>query len=183
MDYAIAQWFVDHRDSVLTHVSALFMWLGSSTLGMAVVGCGILVLSLLIRTWRPLLASTASALVGGVAALVLKQVNARPRPGDGLSMVHATGYSMPSSAATICVAASVGFLYAARLPRPFAAPVTGAFLLAVVGVCWSVVYLGAHWFSDVVAGILLGLACGAVVVALFRRLWPSRPADSGRISP
>ena len=44
-------------------------------------------------------------------------------------------------------------------------------------------YLGAHWLSDAIAGVLLGTSCAllaALVVGWLQRRWERGPASSGR---
>jgi undecaprenyl-diphosphatase len=45
------------------------------------------------------------------------------------------------------------------------------------------IYLGVHWFSDVVAGWLVGAAWLALCVALWSRWRVRRPADAPDLTP
>jgi len=99
----------------------------------------------------------------------LKALVDRPRP-DLLLLVRARGPSFPSGH----VVASIGFY--AMLPllvweatpssrlRQVAASIAGAIVLAV---SFSRIYLGVHWFTDVVGGLLVGTF---VVAATYRAL-------------
>jgi membrane-associated phospholipid phosphatase len=106
----------------------------------------------------------AAAFVGG-AKMVLK----RPRPMaiyDGI-----VEYSFPSghAAMTMVLLGFVGLLLmqgTAPSRRRYAA---FACITAILWICVSRVYLGAHWFSDVAVGLLFGLAWVALVGTLYLR--------------
>jgi undecaprenyl-diphosphatase len=94
---------------------------------------------------------------------VLKGVYERPRPLE--SLVVTTGASFPSGhavAASATVVAAVIALVPPGRRRAWWALAAVAFSI-LMGL--SRAYLGAHWLSDAVAGILLGISC-AVVTAL-----------------
>ena len=113
------------------------------------------------------LATAAVLLTAGVFAAVgehgtLTSVQ-RPRPPG--SLVVTTGTSFPSGhavAASVTVIAAVIALVPPGRRRAWWALAAMAFSI-LMGL--SRAYLGAHWLSDAVAGILLGTAC-AVVTAL-----------------
>ncbi len=114
-----------------------------------------------------------AALVLGIAfsdqvnSSVIKFVLERPRPCHVLANVHllvgcGSGYSFPSSHAvnTVCGAAILAFFY------PRAAVWLYAFAATV---CFSRIYVGVHYPSDVLGGAVLGFFAGLLIITLF--LW------------
>jgi undecaprenyl-diphosphatase len=169
LDAAVATAVVGIRSPLLTYVATSFTALGSEPVVtlvavIAVLYCfgagqARLVLSLL---WIPL-----TFLLSTLVKLVVH----RPRPLEALIVLPA-GYSFPSGHAA---AASALFLTLALLatgaerragPRRF---LIGAAVALAVLVAWSRVYLGVHYFSDVVGGLLLGSAGAVAATTVVRR--------------
>ena len=100
--------------------------------------------------------------------------------GDGrdLAIVDAGGLAMPSSIAALTAAAATPLVLAGLRNATPAGRTMAALLLTgtvAVGVC--MVYLGAHWPSDVLVGWALGAAIGAVLFHLLQRWGRRRPAE------
>ena len=115
----------------------------------------------------------------------LKQLFQRPRPCLALETVRLlvgcskTNFSFPSSHASNITAQALLFAF---FYRPIAVPL----FLVAAAVGYSRVYVGVHYPLDVVGGILVGLACGAVFIFLTReieRRLPKRQPTSDNRQP
>jgi membrane-associated phospholipid phosphatase len=172
-DQAVLGEAIDLRSGALTRVAVVITDAGS-TLSMGVLA-GLLTLWLL-WTHRSREAVFVAVTAGGAALLFtgLKRVLDRPRPPVVDHLVGATNESLPSGHATMS-AAVVGSLVVLLWAGCSAAgriAVVSAAALWVVAVGLTRIYLGVHWFSDVVAGWLVGgawLAVCAIVLTAARR--------------
>jgi undecaprenyl-diphosphatase len=108
---------------------------------------------------REALFLVATILTGVVAAWLLKEIIARPRPDLHEPFLHVTEHSFPSGHASrsalvfLGVATVIAGMVRLRSLRVFAVLMAVALMLAA-GI--SRVYLGAHWPTDVLAGWLFG---------------------------
>ena len=147
----------EQRSQALIETARVITWAGSGfvLVPLAVVYCLVLGRAGL---WRE---AAAVALSLGGAMLIYeltKALTARPRPSvEHLQAV--TGSSFPSGHATQASAFWLSLVLALRATRvtPFALRMAGIAATALVlGVAWSRVYLGVHYPSDVLAGVILG---------------------------
>jgi undecaprenyl-diphosphatase len=102
------------------------------------------------------------------ALAVLKNYFQITRPGTGLMEVN--GWSFPSGHATVATAFffSLAHIFIGRVRS------SGKKILLVIGsilgaglICFSRLYLGAHWTLDILAGVALGLLSVSFTVLLF----------------
>jgi undecaprenyl-diphosphatase len=120
------------------------------------------------------------AVVGAaLLSMVTKHLFGRARP-TAFFRTSATGYSFPSGHAlnATCFALALGFILW-HLPWRRAAKVAGSLALVAYAMCVgaSRIVLGVHYPTDVLGGLLLGLAWVTLLAALFRgveRRWAAR---------
>jgi membrane-associated phospholipid phosphatase len=154
---------ISGRSAPLTAIAKLFNLLGLVylTLPVRIAVAGLLALR---HRWWHLAAFAAAVAVSEVLIGLLKGIYDRARPPG--SLVATSGASFPSGhsvAASVTVAAAVIALVPAGRRRAWwsLAAVAFSILMAL-----SRAYLGAHWLSDAVAGILLGTSCALVAALL-----------------
>ncbi|HET8747395.1 MAG TPA: phosphatase PAP2 family protein [Ramlibacter sp.] len=168
LDLHVTQWLAAHRTAWLTGfmllVSAAHQtkWLLAATLALA-----------LWLGWRREWGQVVRLGVVPAGMLLnagLKTVFQRPRPHLEDPLVHLLTLSFPSghaAASTVFYGALCALAFARwrrGAVRAIALGLAGAMVLLVT---FSRVYLGAHYVSDVVAGV----AVGAVALALFLAPW------------
>jgi membrane protein DedA with SNARE-associated domain/membrane-associated phospholipid phosphatase len=111
------------------------------------------------------LAIAAAVAIGTSALFVptVKSIIQRPRPTD--LYAGAEAFSFPSGHATLSttVFGVLAVLLACNMPARFRPTVIAVAAVAAVTVAFSRLYLGAHWLSDVAAG----LSFGTLVTAVF----------------
>jgi undecaprenyl-diphosphatase len=167
LDDAVLRWLGAHRVPRLDAVMLEITSLGTSSVVTMVVGVAALFLWLNKHKHSAILLLVAT--FGGVILNnLLKLGFGRPRPDIIPWATTATFYSFPSGhamSATI-VYSTVAYL-AARLQRTRAARVAISLVATVVIVliCLSRLYLGVHYPSDVLAGIIVGLAWAGFCMA------------------
>jgi membrane-associated phospholipid phosphatase len=158
------------RSAALTSAARVVTWAGSAWLlvPLALACCAALVRAGLRREALVLALSLGGAML---LSDLIKQLVSRPRPPiEHLQRV--TGSSFPSGHATQASAfwfSLVLVLRAAGASRPATRLAAGLAVALVLAVAASRVYLGVHYPSDVVAGMLLGASWTACV-------WNSVPA-------
>ncbi len=164
LDLAVLHLIAEHRTG----------WANALTLTVADVGMshvaylGALGLCLLFgwryRAWRPAVAAPVAGALALAVAESVKGMIGRPRPPEDLAVLTSVGSSMPSSIAALTAGAAVPLILAGvRMANRTGRVLIALVSVATVGVGGCMVYLGAHWLSDVVAGWALGAVIGAVV--------------------
>lgn len=131
------------------------------------------------QSWMPLV-----TLLGGYAGTagtieVVKLLVARARPPVALALAPSHGFSFPSGHSAEAVAVYGGFaaLLSLILIRRVAWSLWLVTAAVVVWVASSRLYLGVHWFTDVIAGLLLGAASVLVQLLVLLVL----PDPTGRL--
>jgi undecaprenyl-diphosphatase len=179
-DWRIMSAIADHRSPALNHVATRITEAGTSTtvLVIGAVGC---VLVMVWRRWyRAGLAAAGAFLVATLASNALKPAFDRQRPPWRLALIFVPGPSFPSTHATTTAAVAVAVLLSmAWSSRRYAAWAATLMLTVVLLVGACMVYIGAHWVTDVIAGWVLGAAIGGIIGLLARPRRP-RPAETSR---
>ncbi len=137
---------------------------------------GLALATLAVTRGRPRVAVLILALlaVTSVSSQLLKELLAHPRLQPVIDGGHVGGSSLPSGHSTAAMALALAAVFAApRRARPAAALIGAAVALAVG---FSVVSLGWHFPSDVLAGYLLATGWALVLAAGLRELDRRRPA-------
>ena len=118
----------------------------------------------------------AAASLAPAINLSLKEVIARARPDAYLAVVEESGYAFPSGHAAFAAAFLGALVVVAGRTNPLnehaalRRAIQGALLLLCIAVAASRVYLGVHWPSDVIAGLLFGGLYMATLAFLESRL-------------
>jgi membrane-associated phospholipid phosphatase len=132
------------------------------------------------------LAATVSFLLATGLNALIKPLVDRERPPESIGLDALIGVpasaSFPSGhAMTACATAAAVAVLAPRLRWPV--------LALAAAIALSRVYLGVHFWLDVLAGAALGLAIGGLAALAFKRLlrrvpvWPGRPRPASRRAP
>jgi undecaprenyl-diphosphatase len=132
------------------------------------------------RLFTPMIWWIIAQVGAGVLIVVLKAAFARSRPEIAYETNLASGWSFPSGHALgTFVFCALGAYLVFRLSRSLALSTAVAGLAAAVGLVMSFsrVYLGAHFLSDVVAGMIVATAWVAVCISgneIAQRRWQQR---------
>lgn len=169
-----AEWMdeiIEHRSPVWEMPALVMNSLGGGILGTYIVPVLIIVVLVLFRRrWAAVYYLVAALASVGVVQLV-KELVGRARPED---MLVTSDYgSFPSghsaNAATTALALAIVF------PRLWVWLVGALYTVAMM---LSRTYLGAHWLSDTIGGVLIGLGVAAIVWAPFA----ARLDEEGRLA-
>jgi undecaprenyl-diphosphatase len=148
-------------------------------LGLSVVAAGT---ALALRTGLTAVAIVyAMQILSQGANAGVKLLFHRARP-DAWLHIHETDLSFPSGHAVTAIVFFVGFailVWHAPLPRPVAGTIVALLLVCAVGIPWSRMALAAHYFTDVLAGLLLGTAFACAAFALILRYVSIKSISAG----
>jgi undecaprenyl-diphosphatase len=161
-DTAVLRWIGARHTPFLTTVMNEITPLGTGVVVLAIVG---VTAAFLWRTEhkhsaRLLLAATAGSIL---LNNVLKLYFDRPRPEVFERLTHAASSSFPSghamSATVVC--GTVGYLLARLQKSTWARTITLLFaIVMIVLICFTRLYLGVHYPSDIAVGAALGTVIG-----------------------
>ncbi len=173
-DDQIMSWIDDHRVSWITSLTTWLMDVGTDHVVLALAGLAFAGLVVWQRAWRVGISTIWAALTAGQISDVLKERFERPRPAFPDALIQTDGWAMPSSHSSVLAAASVTFVCVIAWTSTRARVWMSVLLaLGATLIGLAMVYLGAHWPTDVLAGWVLGGAIGAGFGFVFKPREPS----------
>jgi undecaprenyl-diphosphatase len=172
LDQPILQAAIQARSPVLDVIVTGYTDI-AGPIGMPIIAvAAILILSLRRRSWTPAILIASAGVGSLIMTITGKDVIARVRPplADAVPPYEYSA-SFPSGHTlnAVAVVGTIGYLLILRQTSTTARAltVTGAVVFALT-IGFSRVFLGHHWFTDVVAAWLLGAAWLALVITAHR---------------
>jgi undecaprenyl-diphosphatase len=166
-DEAVLRWMERHQTPWLEQLMLEVTMLGTWIVVWSIVGIAGLFLWLTRHKYSAALLMVATA--GGIGLNnILKIGFARPRPQVFEWGTHVSSSSFPSGHAMSSAVVYITVAYlAARLQKTHTARIVTLVVAAVIvaAICFSRMYLGVHYPSDVTAGVIIGLAWAAFCMA------------------
>lgn len=167
LDVRMALWSEQLRSPALTQTLLIITHL-HSVMAISVYTAGLSAWLMLKRQhWHWLLPLWLFVPGGAVLNVAMKHWFQRPRPVVDDPLLTLSTFSFPSghASATTLLHGFFALVVLTHVPRPFWRAALGAFALLIIGlVSWSRVYLGVHFFTDVLAGVLEALVWMALCV-------------------
>ena len=160
-------WVQAHRTPLLDGVMTFITSLGDGGIVWVLLALGLLARK---KTRKAGVMMAAALILNAVLVnLVLKNLFARVRPFEalpGFSVIvrRPADWSFPSGHSSSSIAAA--FVALRQLPRKVGIP---AMVLAGL-ICISRVYVGAHYPTDVIGGVVVGLFCGWLAEKIVQKL-------------
>jgi len=103
----------------------------------------------------------STVIIGEATIQILKLIIARARPPIEFALVHESSFSFPSAHAATAILVFLSILIIVKalgknLNKYFKALIYTTLIIFIVFIPISRLYLGIHWFSDVLGGLLIG---------------------------
>ena len=181
---------VNHRSGGLNSAVTFVTDIGGTTILPVVATLVVVALARWWRSWTPVVLMAVAA-AGSVAMTQAgKDLSGRARPPQSLAVPpyetspsFPSGHTLNSTVIAVVLAYLVLLHVKSRVGRIVTVTLLGVYAVAM-GL--SRVYLGHHWFSDVVAGFIAGTAWALVVILAHRlllRIQHQRAQRSGAAEP
>lgn len=159
------------EQSLLNHSTLIAWWLTWLCYieVLVPVAVALLIVAWIAPAWRArIFFSIVLLLLCWRGADFFQHLFARPRPLNWV-VKHEGTFSYPSSHAAIATgfyALWAAMLYFSELPSWIRNAGSALLVILAVGICWSRLALGAHYFTDLVGGALLALALVSAALAV-----------------
>ncbi|MBR4861017.1 MAG: phosphatase PAP2 family protein [Firmicutes bacterium] len=170
-DLAVQQWFLGIRNGFL-NVAVTLLTHTTDTITIVIL-CALLILSPIPGRLKYGLPVTLTALGDMAVYKTMKHIFLRQRPDVMYHLVEQGGYSFPSghSATSVAVYGLLFYLIRRHCRNPLAKNVlSGICLFLAVGVGPSRLYVGVHWFTDVLAGWCIGGIAALTAILILEKL-------------
>ena len=190
LDDSITSWFQAHATPLLTRIAQTVTFFGS----VGFLTAASAVLALIFAIWKSFYRLLALALAmggGSLLNILLKHFFHRHRPVLENPLVTLSSFGFPSGhtmGSTIFYGLLALFVAHSlrNWPRRILVCCAAAFIIALVGL--SRIYLGYHYFTDVLGGVLAGTSWLLIVLAAFRsgplaRFWRAPEQTRTRARP
>ena len=168
IDNGVYNYLTTNRNVTMTNIFIILTFLGS-TLYIVILNIAIFVYTILRKKYQYSL-FLANSLTSVLANNILKAIVQRPRP-DVLRLVTETGYSYPSGHTMIAIlfyGTIIYFLFKYKVKGKWL--VTSVLVLLMIGIAVSRIYLGVHYASDVIGGILMAISLILITTTLHESL-------------
>lgn len=180
VDHGVLEAMVAHRSATLTAWAVVVTNVGSP------VGVAVLAVAVAALAWRrlgspwPALLIVATPAAAAAISTATKAIAGAHRPATALQLVTETDPSFPSGHVTAIVAllATLTVVAGHHAGRAARVALIALAVLAAAAVGLTRLYLGVHWATDVLGGLLLGAAAALIAGILYRRILESRGDDS-----
>jgi undecaprenyl-diphosphatase len=119
------------------------------------------------KKWRYFLILVLSFLGGKLSEIVIKNILVRDRPDNAI--IETTYYSLPSGHATMALIFFTILIYFIKnhlRNKTLKYTLITLCFSTILAIGFSRIYLGAHWFSDVIAGFALGSFCLTLTILI-----------------
>ncbi|RNE66983.1 phosphatase PAP2 family protein [Cryobacterium tepidiphilum] len=172
LDKPILHFAISLRSPWLDEVATLYTDLGGTVVMPIIAITAILVLSLRRKSWTPVIVIAGAGIGSLLMTIAGKDLIGRARPALEFAIPpyeHSPSFPSGHTLNATVIAGAIAYVLLLREKKQLTRILTivvGALFALTIGL--SRVYLGHHWFTDVLAAWMLGLAWLALVITAHR---------------
>lgn len=178
LDHAVLGWMVNHRHPGLTSLAIAVTNMGSP------VGVALIAVAAAAVSWwrvgsaRPAILILTTLVVAGAVSTLTKLIVGAHRPAQAVQLVVETDPSFPSGhvTGTLALLGALAVVVGHHGGRAVSSAVVALAAAVTMVIALTRLYLGVHWVTDIVGGLLIGTAAGVAAHLAYRRIM--RPTDT-----